>query len=188
MAGRWLNARRLLRPAARSGAGLGAGRTPGGNLAASAQVDLVATGSGERVAALCPSAGPRLESGSSASLTRRNLRRPRAQGPGVAGDGAVLESYSYDQVLKRGFRPGADGATARQSWRRRRSTTGQALHLQFHDGVIDAMPAARQNAKHRRRFEARFTALILRVMAVVRCCRRRRPLPRSSRSTASPKA
>ena len=54
---------------------------------------------------------------------------------------ALLDSYSYEQVLKRGFAlvrdaGGAPLGSAVQV------TAGQALHLQFHDGVVEATAGA----------------------------------------------
>lgn len=55
----------------------------------------------------------------------------------LAHAAALLDSYSYEQVLKRGFvlvrdAEGAPLGSATQV------SAGQALHLQFHDGVVDA--------------------------------------------------
>jgi exodeoxyribonuclease VII large subunit len=54
---------------------------------------------------------------------------------------ALLDSYSYEQILKRGFvlvrdAEGAPLGAAAQV------ATGQDLHLQFHDGVIEAVAGA----------------------------------------------
>jgi exodeoxyribonuclease VII large subunit len=67
-------------------------------------------------------------------LTHLIDRRQTALGHAAA----LLDSYSYEQVLKRGFvlvrdAEGAPLGAAAQVG------AGQALHLQFHDGVVDAV-------------------------------------------------
>ena len=51
---------------------------------------------------------------------------------------ALLDSYSYEQVLKRGFVLVRDAAGAPLG-SAAQVAAGEALHLQFHDGVVDAV-------------------------------------------------
>ncbi|MET1027600.1 MAG: exodeoxyribonuclease VII large subunit [Dongiaceae bacterium] len=71
--------------------------------------------------------------------------------------GALLDSYSYTEVLKRGFvlvrhAGGAPIGAAAQV------TEGQALHLQFHDGVVDATAGAAASGETGTRRSSRKTS------------------------------
>jgi exodeoxyribonuclease VII large subunit len=63
---------------------------------------------------------------------------------------ALLDSYSYEQVLKRGFVlvRDADGAPLGAA---AQVESGQGLHLQFHDGVIEAVAGGERGPAQSRR-------------------------------------
>lgn len=146
---RWLNARRGYFDRRRDlVAKLGAQlKTPGEQLAAArSQVDLAASQLGAGLRHYLERRDRALER-ISAGLTRRNLEtliERKAQA--LQSLGQLLESYSYDQVLKRGFALVRDG-TGAPVLAAAQVATGQALHLQFHDGVVDATAGAAPKRK-----------------------------------------
>ncbi len=140
---RWLNARRGFfdrrrELVARLQAQL---KTPGEQLAAArSQIDLSASQLAAALRHYVERQDRALERGS-AGLTRRNLdalieRKTQA----LRSLGQLLDSYSYDQVLKRGFALVRDAAGA-PVLAAAQVTPGQALQLQFHDGGVDATAA-----------------------------------------------
>ncbi len=140
---RWLNARRGFfdrrrELVARLQAQL---KTPGEQLAAArSQIDLAASQLAAALRHYVERQDRALERGS-AGLTRRNLDaliERKAQALGSLGQ--LLDSYSYDQVLKRGFALVRDEA-GQPVLAAAQVAPGQALHLQFHDGGIDATAA-----------------------------------------------